>query len=123
MVNTKDVLFYIEKYDKKLKSHFFEDWDLKRFPFVLLMPDGSLSVYGVKPNVIEIGPTSGNLRMIVSIYKGMARHIGIAKLRTFTIRNPVAYAKLSGATLVDSIEESGQPTEYVFELEVTNGEK
>lgn len=118
MVNTKDVLLYIEKYDKKLKSSFFEDWDLKRFPFVLLMPDGSLSTYGVRPNVIEIGPTSGNLRTMLAIYEGMARHIGIAKLRTFTTRNPIAYAKLSGATLVDSIEEYGQPSEYIFELEV-----
>jgi hypothetical protein len=123
MVNTKDVLFYIEKYDKKLKSHFFEDWDLNRFPFLLLMPDGSFSTYGVKPNVIEVGPTSGNLKMIVSIYEGMAKHVGIGKIRTFTIRNPVAYAKLSGATLVDSIKIDGQPTEYVFELEVINGEK
>ena len=32
MVNTKDVLFYIEKYDKKLKSHFFEDWDVNVLP-------------------------------------------------------------------------------------------
>ena len=118
MANTKDVLFYIDKYDKKLQSHFFEDWDLNRFPFVLLMPDGSLSTYGVRPNVIEIGPTSGNLRLMLSIYKGMARHIGIAKLMTFTIRNPRAYAKLSGATLVDSIKTRGQPTEYIFELEV-----
>lgn len=118
MVNTKDVLFYIDKYDKKLQSHFFEDWDLNRFPFVLLMPDGSLSTYGVRPNVIEIGPTSGDLRLMLSIYKGMAKHIGIAKLRTFTTRNPRAYAKLSGATLVDSIKMQGQPTEYIFELEV-----
>ena len=118
MVNTKDVLFYIDKYDKKLQSHFFEDWDFNRFPFVLLMPDGSLSTYGVRPNVIEIGPTSGNLRLMLSIYKGMARHIGITKLRTFTTRNPRAYAKLSGATLVDSIKTRGQPTEYIFELEV-----
>ena len=85
---------------------------------MLLMADGSVSGYLVKPNVIEIGPTSGNLKLIVSIYEGMAKHIGIGKLRTFTIRNPKAYAKLSGATLVDSVEESGQPTEYVFELEV-----
>lgn len=118
MVNTKDVLFYIEKYDKKLKSNFFEDWDLNRFPFVLLMTDGSLSTYGVKPDAIEIGPTSGHLKTMLAIYKGLARHVGIAKLRTFTTRNPIAYAKLSGATLADSIEEYGQPTEYIFELEV-----
>lgn len=118
MVNTKDVLFHIDKYDKKLQSHFFEDWDLNRFPFVLLIPDGSFSTYGVRPGVIEIGPTSGNLKEMLAVYKGMCHHIGIHKLRTFTIRNPRAYAKLSGATLVDSIKTQGQPTEYIFELEV-----
>lgn len=118
MVNSKDVLHHIEKYEKKLHTQFFDDWDLKRFPFVLLLPDGSLSTYGVRPGVIEIGPTSGDIKLIISIFRGMASHIRIPRLRTFTTRNPKAYAKLSGATLVDSLKKEGQPTEYIFEMEV-----
>lgn len=118
MANSKDVLKYIEKYEKKTHTRFFDDWDIEQFPFVLLLPDGSFSVYGVKFNTIEIGPTSGNFKLLLSIFLGIARHAKLTTLRTFTKHNPKAYARLSGGTLVQTIEGEGEPPVYVFELEV-----
>lgn len=118
MANSKDVLFHIEKYENRLHTSFFDDWDIQRFPFVLLLPDGSFSTYGVKPDTIEIGPTCGELKPLLSLYLEIAKMAKIKRLRTFTTRNPKAYARLSGGTLVDTYEEEGTPTEYIFELEV-----
>lgn len=120
MANTKDVLEHINRYEKKLGTKFFDDWNLKDFPFVLLLPDGSLSTYGVEYNTLVVGPTCGPLKVILSTFIGIARHIGLTKIKTFTKRNPKAYAKLSGATLVGTTRDNGVNT-YTFELDISGG--
>lgn len=121
MANTKDVLAHIETYEKKIHTSFFTEWNLQKFPFVLLMPDGSFVLYGVDFNTLVVGPTSGNFKELLPIMEAIARKAGLKKLRTTTVRNPKAYARLSGATLVHTEEYPDAPTEYTFELEVTNG--
>lgn len=116
--NTKDLLAHIEKYEKKLNTHFFEDWDLKQYPFVLLLADGSFFVYGPEIDSLDIGPTCGEFNVLLPWAKFIAKLVGYHKLTTVTKRNPKAYARLTGATLVKSVEFDDRPTEYYFELEV-----
>lgn len=118
MANTVDVLKHIEKYEKKLKVNFFEEWDLEKYPFVLLLPDGSFATYGVDFNTIVVGPTSGKLKQLLDIFIKVAQVVGLKTIRTTTTRNPSAYAKLSGAHLVKTTRFYDKPTEYMFELEV-----
>ena len=118
MANSEDVLRHIEIYENKLGVSFFDEWDLKRFPFVLLLPDGSLATYGMEPDTITVGPTCGRLRLILSILEGIAKTVGLHKVKTTTTRNPKAYARLSGATCIKEAHFDDKPWEYTFVKEV-----
>jgi hypothetical protein len=118
IANTTDVLEHINRYEKKVGTSFLKDWDLEYFPFVILFPDGSFSTYGVSFNALEVGPTCCGLKKVLNMYIKIARRAGLKVVRTMTTRNPKAYAKLSGGTLVSSTEKDNGKTEYVFELEV-----
>lgn len=100
---------------------FFEDWDIHRYPLYIIMEDGSISTYGVEGNYIMIGPTSGNFKSFEKIYKHIARITGAKGLRTYTSRNPKAYARMSGAKLIHTIPYADGSVKYEFEWEVDNG--
>lgn len=118
MANSEDVLRHIEIYEKKLGVSFFDEWDIHKFPFVLLFPDGSLATYGMEPDTIVVGPTNGPLKLILSILEGIAMNVGLHKVKTTTTRNPKAYAKLSGATCIKEAHFDDKPWEYTFVKEV-----
>lgn len=118
MANSIDVLHHIEAYEKKLGVSFFDEWDINKFPFVLLFPDGSLATYGMEPDTIVVGPTSGPLKKVLGTLEQIARVVHLGKIKTCTTRNPKAYAKLSGATCVKEAHFDDKPNEYTFVKQV-----
>lgn len=118
MANTKDVLSHILRYEKKLGTKFFDDWDIHTYPWAIILPDGSVTTYGMMYDTIIIGPTTGNLKQLLKSLKLVAREVGLHYLITTTTRNPKAYTRLSGATLIDKNTYKDSPTEYVFRMEV-----
>jgi len=118
MANTKDVIDHIDKYEKKLGSKFFDDWDIYVYPWAILLSDGSIATYGMLYDTIVIGPTTGNFKKLIKAIKMIAKKVGLHYLLTTTTRNPKAYARLSGATLIKTNVYNDSPTEYVFRMEV-----
>lgn len=117
MANTQDVLKHIEAYEKKLGTKFFNDWDIHKYPWAIVLPDGSITTYGMMWDTILVGPTAGNFKELLKAVKFIAHKVGLHYLQTATTRNPKAYARLSGATLI-KINRYNSPTEYTFKMEV-----
>ena len=118
MANTIDVLNHILKYEKKLGTKFFDDWDIHIYPWAIILSDGSIATYGMKFDTLLIGPTSGNMKKLLQALKIISQKVGLHYFQTTTTRNPKAYAKLSGATLIGINTFDNSPTEYIFRMEV-----
>lgn len=118
MANTIDVLNHILKYEKKLGTKFFDDWDIHVYPWAFVLSDGSIATYGMKFDTLLIGPTTGNIKKLIEALKIISRKVGLHYLQTTTTRNPKAYARLSGATLVGKNEYKNSSTEYIFRMEI-----
>jgi hypothetical protein len=116
--HTVDIVRRLDEYNKKLNRSFLEDWDVKKYPFVFLLEDGSICAYGMGLNYIDVGPTSGEFKPMLKKIKELARYCGVPKLITTTPRNPDAYAKLSGAKLTGALVHPDGYAEYYFEMEV-----
>jgi hypothetical protein len=114
----KDLVKHIEEYEKRLNVSFFEDWDLNDYPFLILFPDGSFFTYGIRPDAIEVGPSSCKLKKAKEIVVFIAKKLGLHRIVTNTTRNLAAYERLSGGICFKAVRKNGKTT-YYFEMEVS----
>jgi hypothetical protein len=113
-----DIVSHINKYENKLQTSFFKEWDLNKYPYIFLFPNGEFMTYGYNTGALQIGPTCANFKECKQIAIKVCELTGIKKIRTTTYRNWRAYLRMSGGTVVKKIMNPMGLPEYTFELEV-----
>lgn len=113
MVDTEKIIYWLDKYEKKMEQHFFEAWDINFYPCLYLFDDGSMFTYTVVEDKLEVGPASLNIKNSWNTICQIARSMGLSKVATITPHNPKAYARLTKSTLTEVKVIDGTPHYYM----------
>lgn len=114
MPTGKDILWWIEKYEKKLGRSFFQDWDFGFYPLVHVFEDGSLFTYTICDGRLELGLVSFEFWKAWDTINDMAKALGFTEVATITLRKAKATARFGKCKHIETKIIDGKEYHYVI---------